>query len=146
MSLVNQLRHRPSLLRGRGVAGLYPLVIPNWSGRTARRTSSISVLSTSHWVDYRNHRIDRSPSSWYFSRPLGRQPTVRGTPETVRGGVAGIEAVRRPETTERIVKTNEACHQRSRPAHSQRAFARGFKARQHSPTAHVPTIPPLGLG
>jgi hypothetical protein len=41
----------PSFLRGRGAAGLYHLVIPNWSGRTACRTSSIRVLCTSLWAN-----------------------------------------------------------------------------------------------
>jgi hypothetical protein len=88
--------------------------------------------------------MDSSPGSCYLSQPDGGKPTVRGVQATVRRGGAESEAVHTPQRTKRIVKTNEACHQRSRQTHSQRAFARGFKAKQHSPVAHVFPIPPLG--
>ena len=96
-------------------------------------------------MDYRNHCIDRSLYSWHLRCPRGRQPTVRRAPKTVRGGVAGFETLPKPERTKKIVETNEVCHQRSRPTHSQRASARRFKPRQHSPTTHVSTISILGF-
>jgi hypothetical protein len=61
-----------------------------------RRTRAIAVW-TGHYVHGTKHH--------------GEPGTVRSTQATVRGSGAGPEAMHRPERTNRIVKTNEACHQ-----------------------------------